>query len=73
MTNKIKIPKAELAAHVLWDRLYVENPAPGQIDKDACIARTFRRLQLMAELQKAASDRASSALSAWHFQLPSKG
>jgi hypothetical protein len=73
MTNKIKIPKAELAAHVLWDRLYVENPDSGQIDKDACIARIFRRVQLMAEFQKAASDRASSALSAWHFQLPSKG
>jgi hypothetical protein len=50
-----KGPQAELEAHILWDRMYADKPAPDQIDKDACIARMFRRVQLMVELQKAAS------------------
>jgi hypothetical protein len=50
MANKVESLKAELEAILLWDRLYVENPAPDTIDNDACKARVFRRVQIMMEL-----------------------
>lgn len=53
MTNKVKLLRAELEALIFWDRLYMENPAPDQIDKDARMARIFRKVQLIAELHEA--------------------
>jgi hypothetical protein len=55
MADRVTIFEAELEALILWDRLYCENPAPDQIEKDACKTRMFRRVQLIAELHKAAS------------------
>ena len=51
MATQAEVLKAELDAINLWDRLYVEVPAPDAIDKDACFARIFRRVQVIAELQ----------------------
>ena len=55
MTSAIQALKAEQEAMNLWDCLYVENPHPDGIDKDACLARIFRRVQLIAELHKLVS------------------
>jgi hypothetical protein len=54
MTSKVEDLKAELESLILWDRLYVENPAPDKIEQDACFARTFRRVQVVAELHELA-------------------
>ena len=54
MAIKVKTLEAELDAIILWDRLYVDNPCPDLIEKDACIARTFRRVQVVAELNRLA-------------------
>jgi hypothetical protein len=50
MPNKIEKLKAELQALILWDRLYMENPTPDRIDKDACFARLFQRVQVFGDL-----------------------
>lgn len=54
MTTKVKALVAELEFLILWDRPYVENPAPDRIEQDACFARTFRRVQVVAELHELA-------------------
>jgi hypothetical protein len=54
MATAIEVLKAELESIILWDRLYVETPAPSTIEKDACFARTFRRVQVIAQLQELA-------------------
>ena len=50
MANRAEILQAELNAIILWDRMYMQNPAPDSIEKDACIARIFRRVQIVTEL-----------------------
>ena len=55
MTNRVEKLKAELEALILWDRLFTEDPAPERIDKDACFARIFRRVQVVAELHELVS------------------
>ena len=55
MTNRVEKLKAELEALILWDRLFTEDPAPERIDKDACFARIFRRVQVIAELHELTS------------------
>lgn len=55
MTKKVEKLKAELEALILWDRLFMEDPAPQRIDKDARFARIFRRVQVVAELHELAS------------------
>jgi hypothetical protein len=55
MANQVEILKAELEAINLWDQLYVENPAPDAIERAACFARVFRRVQVVAELQQLAN------------------
>jgi hypothetical protein len=54
MAIRVKTLEAELDAIILWDRLYVDNPCPDLIEEDACIARTFRRVQVVAELNRLA-------------------
>ena len=54
MAHKLELLEAELQAIILWDRLYTDNPSPDLIEKDACIARTFRRVQVVAELKRLA-------------------
>lgn len=54
MANRVEILEAELSAIILWDRMYIQNPAPDSIEKDACIARIFRRLQVVMELSRLA-------------------
>jgi hypothetical protein len=41
---------AELNAIDLWDRLFAETAEPSQIEKDACKARFFRRVQVTMQL-----------------------
>jgi hypothetical protein len=55
MTKRVEKLKAELEALILWDRLFTEDPAPERIDKDACFARIFRRVQVIAELHELTS------------------
>jgi hypothetical protein len=55
MANKMKILTAELNAINHWDRVYSILPHPDQIDKDACIARFFRRIQVVAKIHEFAS------------------
>ena len=50
MANRAEILEAELNAIILWDRMYMQNPAPDSIEEDACVARIFRRLQVVMEL-----------------------
>ena len=50
MANRAEILEAELKAIILWDRMYMQNPAPDSIERDACIARIFRRIQIVTEL-----------------------
>jgi len=50
MANRVEILEAELNAIILWDRMYMQNPAPDSIERDACIARIFRRVQVVMEL-----------------------
>jgi hypothetical protein len=50
MANNLERLEAELEALALWDRLYLEIPTPDTIDKDACMARIFRRVQVIVEL-----------------------
>jgi len=50
MANRAEILEAELNAIILWDRMYMQNPAPDSIERDACIARIFRRVQVVMEL-----------------------
>ena len=54
MAKRVEVLKAELEAINLWDHLYVDNPAPDAIEKDACFTRTFRRVQVVAELHELA-------------------
>ena len=54
MANKAEILQAELDAIMLWDRVYMDNAAPDSIEKDACIARIFRRVQVVIELSRLA-------------------
>jgi hypothetical protein len=54
MANRVEILEAELNAIILWDRLYMQNPAPDSIERDACIARIFRRVQVVMELSRRA-------------------
>jgi hypothetical protein len=54
MANQTEILTAELNAINFWDRMYVDNPEPDQIDKDACVARLFRRSQVIVELERIA-------------------
>jgi hypothetical protein len=50
MDTQIEVLRAELNAINYWDTEFVENPEPSNIDRDACIARFFRRVQVLAEL-----------------------
>ena len=52
MASKVKILKAELEAINLWDRLYLEDPEPSATEKDACLTRFFRRVQIAVELMR---------------------
>jgi len=54
MDNQAKL-QAELEAISLWDRMFVDNPNPDTIDTDACMARMFRRLQIVVEMDRLAS------------------
>ena len=54
MAAQADVLKAELDAINLWDRLYVEIHAPDAIEKVACFARIFRRVQVVAELHELA-------------------
>ena len=47
--------KAEMDAINLWDRMFADNPNPDDIDKDACTARLFRRVQVAAQLHELAT------------------
>jgi hypothetical protein len=52
MSSRMEVLSAELDAIILWDRMYMDNAAPDLIEKDACIARIFRRVQVVAELSR---------------------
>lgn len=54
MANRAEILEAELNAIILWDWIYMQNPAPDSIERDACIARIFRRVQIVTELSRPA-------------------
>jgi hypothetical protein len=55
MSGKIESLKAEMEAINLWDRIVADNPDPSDVEKDACVARLFRRVQIAVELQQLAS------------------
>jgi hypothetical protein len=55
VASKVEILAAELNAINHWDRVYSILPHPDQIDKDACIARFFRRIQVVAKIHEFAS------------------
>lgn len=48
MENEVAKLKSELAAIAVWDRLFADLESPDQIDKDALVARIYRR-QAIAE------------------------
>jgi hypothetical protein len=45
MSSRMEVLSAELDAITLWDRMSIDNAAPDVIQKDAYIARIFRRVQ----------------------------
>jgi hypothetical protein len=55
MASKTEILAAELKAITLWDRIFADQKNPNAIDNDACTARMFRRVQIMAELHELSS------------------
>jgi hypothetical protein len=55
MPSQITLLRAELDAINYWDDQLVENPEPGVIDQQASIARFFRRVQVLAQLQALAT------------------
>jgi hypothetical protein len=55
MSSRTEVLSAELDAIILWDRVYIDNAAPDSIEKDACIARIFRRVQVVFELNRLAA------------------
>jgi hypothetical protein len=48
MENEVAKLKSELAAIAVWDRLFADLECPDQIDKNALVARLYRR-QVIAE------------------------
>jgi hypothetical protein len=54
MTDQRQLLTAELKAIDLWDGMLMENPRPDAIEKDASLARFFRRLEVVVELKKLA-------------------
>jgi hypothetical protein len=45
MASRTEVLEAELEAVNLWDRIYVDNPSPDSVEKDACIARILRTVR----------------------------
>jgi hypothetical protein len=52
MTDQRQLLTAELKAIDFWDGMLVNNPRPDAIEKDAGLARFFRRLEIIVELKK---------------------
>jgi len=54
--NRTELLAAELKAINLWDEMLADDPNPPQIDKDAAKVRFFRRLEIVNELMKPATN-----------------
>jgi hypothetical protein len=60
MSDKIGSLKAEMEAINLWDHLFANSPNPSDMEKDACVARLFRRVQVAVELQQIGFEKLAS-------------
>ena len=52
MENEFANLKSELAAITLWNRFFADLEHPDEIDKDACVARFFRRQLIVQRLRE---------------------
>jgi hypothetical protein len=52
MENELANLRSELAAITLWNRLFADLEDPGEIDRDACVARFCRRQVILQRLRE---------------------